>query len=62
MSVASFNDEDTLVVIVSDHVGVGEALEAECAIDIVLKILHGHLVSEILVVELWRLLVNSLQS
>ena len=52
VGVAAFDDEDALVVVVADYVGVGEALEAESAVDVVFEVLHGHLVPEILVVEL----------
>ena len=51
-SVAALDDEDALVVIVPDDVGVRETFDFESTVDVVLQILHGHLVSEVFVVKL----------
>lgn len=62
LGVASLDDEDALVVVVPDHIRVRKTLEAERAIDIIFKVLHCHLVTEVLVVQLGRFLMNRLES
>jgi len=54
-------NENALVVVVPDDVAVGETLQSESAIDVVFEVLHGQLVSKVLVVELLRASLDSLE-
>lgn len=49
--VTAFDDENTLVIIIPDDIAVGETLQPKGAIDVIFQIFHGHLVSEILIIE-----------
>ncbi len=59
-SVASLDYQDSLVVVVPDDVAVRERLQPKRPINIILEILHSNLIPKVLVVELWRLLLNRL--
>ena len=58
---AALDNQDSLVVVVADHVAVRERFQPEGTIYVVLQVLHCHLVSKVLVVKLGRLLLNSLE-
>ena len=51
--IATLDNQNALVVIVPDHIAVGETLQPEGTVDVILQVLHRHLVPEILVVEEW---------
>jgi len=60
--VAPLHDQDSLVVVVSDDVAVRETLKPERSVNVIFKVLHCNLVSEVLIVHLGRLLLDSLES
>ena len=58
--VTAFDDQDALVVVVTDDVRVWECAEPKSTIDEVHQVLLSHLVTEVLVVELLGLAVDSI--
>ena len=49
---AAFDDEDALVIIVTNYITVREALQSEGAVNVILEVLHRHLIPEVLIVHL----------
>jgi len=60
--VTPFYDKNSLVVVVTDDITIREGLQPKSTIDVVLQVLHRDLVPEVLVVQLWTLLLDCFQS